>query len=684
MNIREKDIPSNHSNSYIATIKQEPSGDVRKFNMFLRIVYKAIKLSPVLFFQSVFQPSKAYSYINKRKDHGYIYILSFTFLGLYIGLFFAFFLASYELTDILFSLFSFTFAGAVVGAIAVTITENVAGVKTFTCTVALAAIVSGSGLIIGVGTLTGSGTGVITLALTGIGSGAVVHAVTGQVSRSAVSGIYILDIALIFIEACTVAIVGSVLVGCIVVFFLSINLSPIFSLILLITASICWLLAFLDYTSNIRLPFNRGWLGLFGYLLIFSSCMSIHEVKNVQVAILPILYSITYFITSQLLFIDQNNKYKIKYKTKDPMIEDNLTHQLFSIGQKASFIWGPIVVLPVLIILFPDELTAIHVIGFCIIPIIVLHIPDYLYCIFLWYYQRLKLMNILKRKHNHNQFYEKTILFKHEMLYFQLPGLHKIFVVAVKNNAMTIEEAINKIEDLYCLTFQQKQAQKAILALGKDQDLAHAFIHYLISQENIPLLKALSQKNKLADLYLILFDHLKLTEKQKITNYMRLPISIFSFLNRKKHANKVSENILNKLKYVSNAMKKEKGLQFNDEMIKSIEIVCNMLSANQLKDFLKQCATLPNFPKNIPYFQQLNLVFSNISNIYMRLFQINYIDQIETKIQVMSNQKQELIKFSESITKILHSPFDDIWKLTLSHFSQLIETEITLVQGQIN
>jgi hypothetical protein len=358
---------------------------------------------------------------------------------------------------------------------------------------------------------------------------------------------------------------------------------------------------------------------------------------------------------SQLYFIDENNQFIKKYKTKETQKEGDVTHYIFSKAQKACLIWNPIIALLVYSPVYFNYQPELHVkfkiiaIGFCIIPIIVLHIPDYLICLFIWYYQRNKLMTIVKKKnHRLTQYYENTILFKHEMLYFQLPGLHKIFVKSVKNNAMSIENAIEKIDYLYWLTFQQKQAQKAILALGKDRIIAHEFIHYLIRKENTPLLKALSQKNRLAGLYLML---------------------------------EVPEGIVNKLRYVSNEMKKEKDLQYNDEFIQSLYIAYNMLTANQFADLLKQCASLPDLPKTIPYFQQLNLVFSDISERYHRLIKIDDIDRFETKRQLLSEQKKELSQLAEKVATEFYSPFDTIWQQTLNHFAQLIENEIALIQG---
>jgi hypothetical protein len=398
----------------------------------LKIIYKAIINSPILLFQSVFQPSKAHGFINHTEENKYIYLISFVFIGLFVGMIFAFFLPSHELIDKI--LFALSFAVA-------------------------------------------------------------------------------------FAFAVAVAVAGAVIAG----FFLSIYLPPIFTIIIVLLASISWILIYLEDNGNIDIPFDSEWLFFIGIILFcIAGGMSLTEIKNFQITIIPFSYGISYFLVSQLFFINKNIQFIIKYKTKETQKEGDVTHYIFSKAQKACLIWSPIIALLVYAPVYLNYQPELHVkfniiaIGFCIIPIIVLHIPDYLICLFIWYYQRLKLMAAVKKKnHRLTQYYENTILFKHEMLYFQLPGLHKIFVNSVKNNAMSIENAIEKIDYLYWLTFQQKQAQKAILALGKDRIIAHEFIHYLIRKKNTPLLKALSQKNRLAGLYLMLFEQLESSVKQK-------------------------------------------------------------------------------------------------------------------------------------------------------------------------
>jgi len=262
----------------------------------LKIIYKAIIFSPRLLFQSLFQPSRANSFINQTKENENIYVTSFGLIGLCAGMIFDFFLPSqlFIFIDKFFVVLSF----AVVGA----------------CTVAVAFAVAGAVALAGAGDCSAA----VAVAAADVFVGAGSSAVADEVSfEGVVAGAGAVVVA--------GAVAGTVIAG----FFLSIYLPPIFTTIILLLASINWILFYLEENGNIDIPFDSDSLFITGLIFFcIAGGMSLTEINNFQITILPFSYGISYFLVSQLYFIHKNNQFIKKYKTKERNTESRRCYAL--------------------------------------------------------------------------------------------------------------------------------------------------------------------------------------------------------------------------------------------------------------------------------------------------------------------------------------------------------------------
>jgi len=408
--------------------------------------------------------------------------------------------------------------------------------------------------------------------------------------------------------------------------------------------------------------------------------------------IFPISFFITYFFVSIVEFIQKNKDFKDYYEEKN-IKKDELTHQKFGFVQKSSFIWCPLLAVLVYALTFltvsPDLQTKIGITaaGFALMPFFILHIPDYLLCLPVWFWQTRKAVKNRENSHALIQIYENSLLFKHEMLYFQLPGLYTFISLFAKNKELGIKEAVKRIDYLYWFTFQQKQAQKAIIELGRDKETAHQYIHFLLEQKNLPLLKTLAAENPLARLYLILFHETGKTETQKNAYDISLPVRKgFSFFqtrseNRQENLPETSEE---KIDHVCREMEKQNGHRFDTEFFLSLKAARTLMASSAVKDFYAAYAILEQisgFPEEIKYFQDIQSLIPQLKKIRDRLPSIEIIKNFGTRRSELRDQQQNFLNLSETAETIFYEPFAQIWKQAFKNFALVIEQEINIQQG---
>ncbi|UCH97099.1 MAG: hypothetical protein JSV88_09675 [Candidatus Aminicenantes bacterium] len=334
-----------------------------------------------------------------------------------------------------------------------------------------------------------------------------------------------------------------------------------------------------------------------------------------------------------------------------------LNHKKFGKFQKASLIWAPIVAL---ILYFPlifkwvpgnNANFFIAAIGFAVMPIFILHFPDYLICLPIWWFQRRYILKKSDKSKELISTYKESLLFKHEMLYFQMPGLHKIMIAFARNKGIGIQKAMEEIEHIYWFTFQQKQAQKAAAILLKDHEIAHLYIHFVLKRNNHPLLEKLARKTRIARLYLMLFE-----AKYQIDQIM----------------------------LVCQKIPEEKGYRFNDEMVNTLETLYHLLTANNLKDFylaVESYGVISSLPTEISYFTSTESMASQLKKIKEDLEKIEAIERFETRRSFLNEQKEKIEVLDMTVDEIFYEPFQSIWKKVLEHCSELVAQEIKLLQG---
>jgi hypothetical protein len=140
--------------------------------------------------------------------------------------------------------------------------------------------------------------------------------------------------------------------------------------------------------------------------------------KAYEMIIYPAAFLVGYLFGSSFYFTDENESY-----------------QHFGKIQKSSLIWGPLVVSFILLINYFGKANwfkqdiSIMAWSFAVMPLFILHIPDYLLCLPIWFNQYKKILKNFDNREKMMRLYEHSILFKHERLYFQLPGLHRLMLL---------------------------------------------------------------------------------------------------------------------------------------------------------------------------------------------------------------------------------------------------------------
>jgi len=364
-----------------------------------------------------------------------------------------------------------------------------------------------------------------------------------------------------------------------------------------------------------------------------------------------------YFFFSQINFIEFNKTFKKNFENKK-YTEDDLTHQKFGIAQKVSLIWCPMAAiltyLPVFFDFMPEQRTKfiIIAIGFVIMPIFFLHIPDYLLCLPLWSYQLRKAKKIWKNSMLPMGIYDNSLLFKHEMLYFQLPELHKFILFFTKNDEIQTKEAMNRIVHLYFFSFQQEQAGKAITEFGENKERIHQFIHILLEKKLFRSIRHLFENNPIADFYISLFDNME------------------EAADNEELYEAVKENI----EFIFEEYDEEDS-RFHSEITETLIAAYKFLIAERLKDICRAISILENisdFSKEIKYFTDIQILLEHLLKIRNHLLIIESVEMVETRRMLLNEQKQILETLAKQTEEIFYEPFATIWQTALTRISHQI------------
>jgi AAA+ ATPase superfamily predicted ATPase/MFS family permease len=634
------------------------------------IILQALKSAPRLLRQFLFQPSKAYDFASKSKKNKYILIWTFFFTGLFIGIILAiphYYFYHNLAQSILFAVavaFAVAFAGAFAGTFAGAVA--VAAAVTVTAAVTVAAAVTGAFAI----AVAGAVAGAVAIAVASAGAaaiaGAFAFAVAFAVAFASVFGGSIRDPIsaagkFIFTGGVAVAIAGGVaVVGVGAAIFIvltvlgAIYLSPAAVTILLFISAVGWFIIYLNLKNKLKLSgdIDIAIILTTSALIAFAGGGGIRLIKTYEMVIYPLALLMGYFFASSFYFIYESKQFKENFR-KNKVGEDDLSHQKFGKIQRASLIWGPLLALFIYLPIYLAEAPELNnklliaAAGLAAMPIFILHIPDYLLCLPFWLYQRRKILKY-ENSAEMRTAYKNSLLYKHEMLFLPLPGVSKIMAAFARHKEIGIRQAVEEIGYLYWFTFQQGQAQKAVLILGKDRETAHQCIHFLLAENNHPLLKTLANHNRLAELYLML-----------------------------------SENT-ERIGFVFERMEREEGYSFNDEMVKSLEGVYHLLVAANLEDLYRSidgCEGMEDLPGEIGYFTAVGDVAKGLKEVKEDLQKIEAIERFDSKRSFMNEQKEILAALSKRAGEIFYEPFRTIWEKALMHCAELVAKEIKMLQG---
>ncbi|MCP4213726.1 MAG: ATP-binding protein [bacterium] len=296
-------------------------------------------------------------------------------------------------------------------------------------------------------------------------------------------------------------------------------------------------------------------------------------------------------------------------------------------------------------------------IAFLIIPLFIFRIIDYFLCLPVWSAQRNRMLKQSICPEELINGYKTSLPFKHEMLYFPLPGLHRVIAAISTKNELGVREAVKHISHLYLFTFQQKEALTAFYNLWQDKEDHHRLLHYVLETKNIALLETLAKSNRLAELYLGLF-----------ARENRFP----------------PQNMLRRINGARKMMTVEKGEHLHDSMITSLDAARQLLRAGSLKEFYDAMPTVKkmmHFPDDPDYFRILKNTASKLPAISEALKKIDILESLDTKRAEMENHKIQLENLAKSTASDLYAPFSDIWQEALSNCVHIMVKEIELMHS---
>ena len=579
----------------------------------IKLIPQAIKLAPRFLFQIYFQPSRLDDFIRINKKNASIHGWSTLFQGLILGMLLAVphYLWYNNIT------LSLLFAGA--GAVAGTFACAVAGTYLVTITFVIifaGIIIFGLVTTLTIASVLGSvsiGTGIDAL----VSTGKAAYAGTGIITGTTLAGFH---------------------VGCIDK----------------------------QKKSSKRDAISTILVNLILLLLIYAIAYGKGDIqiKGFE-AIIPIAFLTGYIFALAMTSAKKRNDVKEKRNTSIIKSNDPVNPYYRKI-QKFSLLWGPLFALIICFPIFykgkPERFSflIITAIGFYILPIFILHIPDYLLCLPVW---RSQLKRILRNSDNQGKllhFYDTALLFKHEMLYFPLPGLRKIISAMATNPQLGIKEAVKRLSYLYLFTFQQEEALAALNNLWQIKENRHRIIHYLLAEKNVALLEKLSENSRLAKLYLGLFED----------EYQLQPDL----------PKKLDERLIR----VRRDMLSEEECYLNTEMAHTLDVASNLIAAGSLKDIYAAVGVFERktrLPDDLDYFITLQDTASQLIEIKSAFKKIEDIERYETKRAEMEKQKNQVVVMTETTVSALYEPFSTIWQKALINCAETIQKEIDLLHG---
>lgn len=662
------------------------------------IIWGGIKSAPRLFWQSIFQPTKVYDFLIQKKKNAYVFIWAYFFSGLILGSGLAILHYYYYIDLTRGIIFAFSFAFALASAIIVAIALTVPGSDTVlgpgSGAISFAAVVAF--------TVLGSSQGLGSAAFAVVFSGAFAFLGAAAADGSDPSGKNVLEgsvgtIVLFIFTTMIVGLVGTIVVNIVsaitdlVMYFVP---DIVFFPIILFLSALGWLVLYLNDKDKIALNSSLEiYLIIFAMaLIILAGRSKITSFKSYQLVICLCAFLIGYFFSSSFEFEKKNKDFKENFKHNETKDED-VTHLKFRKAQGSSLIWGPVIAVLFLIPIFLGWVPKFHsrliiaACGFSVMPIFILHIPDYLLCLPLWYVQRRK---ILRNREGGEEMvcnYKHSLLFKHQRIYLQLPGLHKIMVFFARNRAISIKETVKHINHLYWFTFQQKQAQKSVVELVKNRDTAHPFILFLLEEKNLPLLHTLAHTNRLAGQYLMLFEksaQQSAREKGSFSISLSPGKRFFPGLKQIRKRRDIPDALEERVALVCREMAGEEGYRFNEEMVKTLDSAYKFLTAKSLKEFFDASAILDQirtFPEDVPYFPVVETLAGQLKRIKDTLDKVGDIQRYESKLSVLHDQRALIDTPGAGLVNTFPEPFKEIWQRALNNCSKLISEEGELLRG---
>jgi hypothetical protein len=319
--------------------------------------------------------------------------------------------------------------------------------------------------------------------------------------------------------------------------------------------------------------------------------------------------------------------------------------------------------------------------GFLAMPIFFLRIPDYILCLPVWFFQ----VFIIKRGNSQGlelvQRYENSLLFQHEMMFGELFGLHRILTGFARNPEIGVTEAAKRITHVYWFTFQQKQAQKAVLRLGKDPELAHAFIHHLLQEKNQDLLNGLAAHSGIARCYRDLFPSTEKWEKAVVPFSIDLPkanASLFFRRNPSQVQPSIPDEPFKRLEFVLEKLARFQDYRYNDDIVLSLRLARNLWNAETPRELIamgEEWEPKADIPQNIPYLIQANQLLGNLSPLIVRLRELDQFKRMDARRDFLRDLKEDVEKLGIALEENMYPPFSHLWREVLENVASIIEEE---------
>ncbi len=649
----------------------------------MSLLLQSIILAPSILWQALFQPSKIPAFAaggaqNEKK---------ITLAGLWWGMFFgtAAGFGHYALYgDLKISIF---FAAAVAVAFAV------AFAGAFALAFAGAFAVAFAGMLAAAGAFTSAFADGAGAASTGVATAAFAVAV-------AFAGMLAVTDAVA--DAVTVAVSFFIFLLSGAGFVLGSFFNPVIVPVLLSIFAGCWLLIALKGFDKIKLA-EFTIAGIF-FLSLFCAGLAggagLQGLRPMETLLWPVSFLFGYFFAGQFDFVSENRKYQKNREEKTGV--QGVGHRAFARNQKGMVLLAPLVGL-LLFALTSWEKAApyqahlkILAPAFALIPVFILHLPDYLLCLPVWAMQRRHMAHLTGKTRELQKAYRGSLLFTHEMLYFPLPGLNRIISLLAQTREIGIPGAVAEINRLYAFSFQHKQAEKAVIRLAEDKQTAHQYIHFLLAEKNIPLLRTLAAANPVAQFYLALLDperaapsfrtggHTHRTDLLRHHELFAYQKSFLSFLTprRSKQTSLAAPHSLkSRLVWVLAQLQGLEGYRFNDEICDSLAKAHRWLTAEQAGTL----AVGPDQPfppataAASPYLAAFAKLMRRLVQITGNLAAVTDTERFETRRDLLSDKMAALKALARELT--FDPPFDRLWYEALLHGAALLEREIELFGG---